>query len=388
MPPTSLSRLLGDHIVRDKDAHDLSRNAEFARFQFLGYRTTSTAVELVALCDADGLMESDIVDLRDRFFAIVRGLPHRYGLRPGLRNPNGLLGFVFADGCPEPMARFIARQTRIDHTAGSGGVSVAWAIDARNERIHTHDNPVSVFPPVVVLARTVYPGLEYLQSLLPTAIAELPQVKQPPVVANLAGDDDTQGYGRDGGPRPITRPVKLLFLAANSGTRPMELEKEWVRIETDLRMAKVRDRVVGKPVWEASMDRLMQALLDESPTILHFSGHGRTQGIVLQGDSGGAQVVSGAALGRMLKLFKDTLQCVVLNACWSDSQAEAIREHVPYVVGMRERILDDDALAFTSGFYKAIAAGKPVPFAFEMAAANVQAQGNGGEAQLVLLSAA
>ncbi|HEX6037896.1 CHAT domain-containing protein [Longimicrobium sp.] len=386
MPPTSLSRLLGEHIVRDKEAHDLSRNAEFARFQFLGYRTSATAVELVALCDADGLNEGDVVRLRDEFFDLVRRLPHQYGLKPRGRNPNGLLGFVFADGCPEPMARFIARQTRIDHTANTGGVSVAWAIDVRNERIHTHDNPVSVYPPVVVLARTVYPGLEYLQGLLSGITKE--SRKAPPTEwertdAALAGDDDTPGYGRGG--RRTGGPVKVLFLAANSQTRPMELEKEWVRIDTDLRMAMVREGVSGKAVWEASMDRLMQALLDESPSILHFSGHGRTHGIVLQSASGEAQVVSGAALGRLLKLFRDTLQCVVLNACWSESQAHAIREHVPHVVGMRERILDSDALAFTSGFYKAIAAGRDVEFAFEMAAANVQAQGNGGERNLVLI---
>lgn len=375
MPSITLSQQLGEHIVRDREAHDLSRNPEFHRFQFLGYRTSSTAVELVALCDADGLTEGDVVRLRDEFFGLVRRLPREYGLKPGIRNPNGLLGFVFADGCPEAMARFIARQTRIDHASGTGGVSVAWAIDVPHGRIHTHDNPVSVFPPVVVLARTVYPGLEYLQSLLAGGLQARPASPVPPAPP-------------PGPTQPPVEPsvINILFLAANSQTQPLDLQKEWVRIETDLRMAKVRERVAGKAVWEASMDRLMQALLDESPTILHFSGHGRTRGIVLQSDSGGAQVVSGAALGKLLRLFKDTLQCVVLNACWSESQAQAIREHVPYVVGMRERILDTDALAFTSGFYKAIAAGRPVPFAFDMAAANVEAQGNGGEAGLVLLT--
>lgn len=515
---TSLSRVLGEHIVREKEAHDLSRNPEFARFQFLGYRTSAVAVELVALCDADGLTEGDVVRLRDEFFGLVRRLPHDYGLKPRGRNPNGLLGFVFADGCPEHMARFIGRQTRIDHAAGTGGVSVAWAIDVPNGRIHTHDNPVSIFPPVIVAARTVYPGLDWLESLLPRlpALAQAPHSPPDPrmhdtnagpsaynVFLSYASEDgdiaeeiaraltdrgvrvwmdrlvlnvgdsirqsvdhglansrfgivllsphyfqkqwpqhelngllnrqinerrtvvlpvwhqiDADAIRRhspmladrmalrtsDGIPRIVSQVVglvssspvqppgggdpgktRILFLAANSMTRPMDLEREWERIETNLRLAKERDRVIGIPVLAASMDRLMQAMLDESPTLVHFSGHGRTEGIVMRTEGKEMQLVPGEALARLFALFKDTLRCVVLNACWSETQARAIRQHVPHVVGMLQRIKDEDAVAFSVGFYKAIAAGRDVPFAFEMGAASVHARGTGGEKNLVLL---
>jgi hypothetical protein len=378
MPPTSLSRVLGELIVREKEAHDLSRNPEFERFQFLGYRTSPLAVELVALCDADELTESDVVRLRDEFFGLVRRLPHDYGLKPNGRNPNGLLGFVFAGGCPEPLARFIARQTRVDHAAGTGGVSVAWAIDVPGRRIHTHDNPVSIFPPVIIQARTVYPGLAWMESQLP----HLPDAadRPPPPVRN--------DHPVDAGPHPSPAPeaVRILFLAANSQTRPLDLDREWERIETNLRLGQDRDRVTGKPVLAASMERLMQALLDESPTIVHFSGHGHTDGIVMRADGKETQRVPGEALAGLFALFKDTLQCVVLNACWSEPQAQAIRKHVPYVVGTRARIEDGDGLAFSVGFYKAIAAGRDVRFAFRMGAANVHARGKGGEKNLVLLS--
>lgn len=383
LPASSISQQLGRHIVRDRDAHDLSRNVEFASFQFLGYRTSATAVELVALCDADGLTEGDIVRLRDEFFGLVRRLPHEYGLKPRGRNPNGLLAFVFADGCPDTLARFIARQTRVDHAAGSGGVTVAWAVDVANRRIHTHDNPVSIFPPVVVAARTVYPGLEYLQGLLDSVslsapIAVDPDPEPSPASVPRAAADRLR-------PAEDAGSVRLLFLAANSVTHPMDLEREWERIETNMRLAKDRDRMKANTVMAASMDRLMQALLDESPTIVHFSGHGRTEGIVLRTEGTGTQVVPGAALGGLFALFKDKLQCVVLNACWSETQARAIRQAVPYVVGMLAKIKDEDSIAFSVGFYKAIAAGRDVPFAFQMGVANVHARGEGGEKLLVLL---
>lgn len=519
---SSASRRLGEYIVQEKEAHDLSRNPEFASFQFIGYRTSAVAVELVAFCDADGMTEGDIVRRRDEFFDLVRRLPHDYGLKPGGRNPNGLLGFVFADGCSESMARFIARQTRISHAAGTGGVSVAWAIDVPNRRIHTHDNPVSIFPPVIVAARTVYPGLEFLESLL-SRVAPGPSASAPAegdgapagahdvfisyasedrgiaveiaralearhlrvwidetalrpgdslrqaVETGLAGSRfglvllsrnffrkewtqrelnglfsremaegrtlvlplwhqidareiaahspiladkvalrtsdgipwiadkiaelfDLQRSRKDPLPEPEMEirdagdgKVHILFLAANSDDAPLDLERELSRIEMDLRLARERDRLLLKPVMAATIDRVMQAMLDDPPTIVHFSGHGLAEGIVLRDAAGNPHLVAGKALASLFALFRETVKCVVLNACWSEPQARAIREHIPYVIGTRALIPDEVAVAFSTGFYKAIGAGRDVPFAYQMGLARVLAEGEDASDLVVLL---
>lgn len=395
----SASLRFGEYLVREKEAHDLSHNPEFASFQFLGYRTSSAAVELAALCDADGLTEGDVVRRRDEFFELVRRLPHDFGLKPRGRNPNGLLGFVFTDGCPEHMARFIARQTRISHAAGTGGVSVAWAIDARNRRIHTHDNPVSIFPPVIVAARTVYPGLEFLQSLLgrmaPELSAERPAVSDQAAAdahavrislpaprreqAEAAARTPTEFHGAELGK------VHILFLAANSVDAPLDLEQELSRIKTNLRLAKERDRLELTPVMAATIDDVMQAMLDDPPTIVHFSGHGLAEGVVLRDAAGNPHLVAGKALASLFALFQETVSCVVLNACWSEPQARAIREHIPYVIGTRAMIPDDVAVAFSTGFYKAIGAGKDVPFAYRMGLARIQAEDEDVSDLVVLL---
>jgi hypothetical protein len=385
---SNASRHLGAHVVREKEAHDLSRNPEFASFQFLGYRTSAAAVDLVALCDADGLTEGDVVRLRDEFFELVRRLPHEYGLKPRGRNPNGLLGFVFADGCPEPMARFIARQTRISHAAGTGGVSVAWAIDVANQRIHTHDNPVSIFPPVIVPARTVYPGLEFLEA----SLSRIPGMNEDPSEAGASASSarPPAPEQRTHTPQPARGPgvdagkIHILFLAANSVDRPLEIDWEIKRIQEDLRAAKERERLGFKLVMAATIDSVMQAMLDDSPTIVHFSGHGTAEGIRLRDEAGKPHLVSGKALASLFALFRETVECVVLNACWSEPQAQAIREHIPYVIGTRAAISDDTAVAFSSGFYKAISAGRDVPFAYQLGLARVQAEG-GDAGELVTL---
>lgn len=396
----SASRRLGESLVAEREAHDLSRNPEFASFQFLGFHTSAATVDLVALCDADAMTESDVVRLRDEFFGLVRQLPHDLGLKPRGRNPNGLLGFVFSDGCPEPMARLIARQTRISHAEETGGVSVAWAIDARNRRIHTHDNPVSILPPVIVPARTVYPGLEFLESLLGRlpALASTERSAQgdhPPMGAHglasrLASRREPSTEPASPTPAELhgAQPGKIhiLFLAANSVDAPLDLEWELSQIKANLRLAKERGRLELTPVMAATIDEVMQAMLDAPPTIVHFSGHGRSEGVVLRDGSGNPHLVACKALASLLSLFRETVNCVVLNACWSESQARAIREHIPYVIGTRAMIPDRAAIAFSTGFYKAIAAGKDVPFAFRMGLTRVQAEGEDVDNLVALFS--
>src|SRR6202008_3988892 len=86
---------------------------------------------------------------------------------------------VLAGGCPEPMARFIRRQTRISHGASTGAVTVSWAIDLKHRRIHTHQNPVSIMPPVMVVPQTVYPGVEWLESVLREVPDDVPGAPPP-----------------------------------------------------------------------------------------------------------------------------------------------------------------------------------------------------------------
>ncbi|MGH1363291.1 MAG: CHAT domain-containing protein [Calditrichia bacterium] len=179
--------------------------------------------------------------------------------------------------------------------------------------------------------------------------------------------------------------VKILFLGANSSSSPLGLDLEVKQLQTNLKLAKERDTLEFSQEWAITVDSLMQAMLDESPTIVHFSGHGNESGIILQDGMGEPKVVSTDALSNMFKLFKDRLQCVVLNSCYSKPQAQAIRMHIPHVIGMSSSIPDPAAIAFSTGFYKAVGAGKDIPFAFDLGKAAIQLEGISGENIPVLL---
>jgi len=108
---------------------------------------------------------------------------------------------------------------------------------------------------------------------------------------------------------------------------------------------------------------------------VHFCGHGGSGGIFFEDDKGLAKSVEASTLADFFRLFTDSVECVVLNACYSEIQARAIAEHIPYVVGMPKEIGDDAAIEFAVAFYDAIGAGRSYEFAYNVACNALQWSG-------------
>ena len=156
---------LQTHLIIDKQVHDLSKDEEFAEFDFIGFKQTSLTLDFVAFKKADGLNERQIVQLCDKFFEITQMVSYDYRLRPLARMPNSLFGLIFEDECPNYLIDFIKKQTKISHW-GKSAVLVTWVIHLKQKQIYTHNNPVSLIPPVIILEGSVFPGLDYLKSFL------------------------------------------------------------------------------------------------------------------------------------------------------------------------------------------------------------------------------
>jgi len=107
-----------------------------------------------------------------------------------------------------------------------------------------------------------------------------------------------------------------------------------------------------------------------------FSGHGAGEkGLVFEGIDGLDKLISGEALANLFELFSDRLECVVLNACYSQVQAQAIAQHINYVIGMDDSIGDRAAIEFAVGFYAAIGANKSYDDAFKLGCNAIQLAG-------------
>jgi CHAT domain-containing protein len=143
----------------------------------------------------------------------------------------------------------------------------------------------------------------------------------------------------------------ILFLAANpKGTTNLRLQEEEREIKERLRQAGY-GRVPINSTGATRTRDIQQALLDFKPQIVHFSGHGAGQeGLVFEDATGQAKLVESEALADLFRLFSNHIECIILNACYSKFQAEAIAQYVNYVIGMSEAIGDRAAIEFAVGF--------------------------------------
>ncbi|NEQ49581.1 MAG: CHAT domain-containing protein [Leptolyngbya sp. SIO3F4] len=184
---------------------------------------------------------------------------------------------------------------------------------------------------------------------------------------------------------------RILYLAANPpGTSQLRLGEEARQIREGLERSQERSRFLIEARWAVDDRALRRALLDVEPHIVHFSGHGTgsaksevaqpgtrdmgpvfrssgrsAEGLILEGADGKPKLASSRALANLFSLFPDQIECVLLNACYSEIQADAIHQHVDYVIGMNRAIGDEAAISFAVGFYDALGANRPYDVAYK-----------------------
>ncbi|WP_313929254.1 CHAT domain-containing protein [Pseudoxanthomonas sp.] len=157
----------------------------------------------------------------------------------------------------------------------------------------------------------------------------------------------------------------ILFLAASpEGEVKLALDREAREIREKIRGAEHRETLHFRTEWAVRPDDLLQYLNEFKPQAVHFSGHGGASEIFLNDESGHAQPVSRQALRALFGLHRKTVRLVVLNACFSKEQAQAIVEEVDCAVGMDSEIGDAAAIVFAAAFYRKLGFGASVADAF------------------------
>lgn len=170
---------------------------------------------------------------------------------------------------------------------------------------------------------------------------------------------------------------KILILSANPrNTNQLRLDEEVREIKEALKLSKNREQFEIITESALRVSDLRRALLDNQPHIVHFSGHGEgSEGLALENKLGEMQLVSSESLAGLFELFEDFVECVVLNACYSETQAEAIYQHIDCVIGMSREIGDKAAIEFAKGFYDALPSGRSYRDSFEFARVAIDLQG-------------
>lgn len=196
----------------------------------------------------------------------------------------------------------------------------------------------------------------------------------------------------------------ILFLAANPlGVSQLALDREARSIQVELERSGFRDRFELVTRWAAEPLDLLRELRKLKPSVVHFSGHGGAStfsatstprsdsalhrdvgrdpslspryGLFFQNPDGSLQFVSAKALEETFSAAGSSVKLVVLNACYSDTQAQALLSHVGCVVGMSGAIRDDAARSFAIGFYGGLGERESIAAAYRQGRAAISLHG-------------
>lgn len=176
-------------------------------------------------------------------------------------------------------------------------------------------------------------------------------------------------------PAQIT--LVILFLSTDpKDVSRLRWGEELREIQERLQLAKLRERFELHQRMSVRPTDISQALLDLQPQIVHFSGHGTSSGeLCFENQQGKVHLIHPDALAELFEQFAKKVNCVVLNACYSEIQANAIARHIGYVIGMSQAIGDKAAIAFSVGFYQALGAGSTIEEAYKLGCVQVRLQG-------------
>jgi hypothetical protein len=188
--------------------------------------------------------------------------------------------------------------------------------------------------------------------------------------------------------------IRILLFAANP-TQDLRLDKEIRAIEDGLRESSYRKRVRLVSALAARPKDLISRLNENRPNVVHFSGHGlggpasgdgtrhlivptdapEAQVVLVDEATGGPKAVGQQALVNLFRTRRPKIRLVVLNACWTSSQARAISAEVDCVVGTNRAIGDEAARVFSARFYHTLADGGSVQQAFDDARVELELHG-------------
>lgn len=182
----------------------------------------------------------------------------------------------------------------------------------------------------------------------------------------------------------------ILFLSANPKDPDydeLHLIRECNDVADKIRYAKHGNEVDFRQHHAISLAKIQEIIADTSPQIVHFTGHGEKEHLVLEGINEQTEHAKAKALANMFKLLnkrkslakEKKILCVVLSACYSRQIAKALAEHVDFVVGMSNEVEEDTAKIFAEHFYYHLCSGESFGDAFEFGKSQIALLGIPGQ---------
>jgi hypothetical protein len=162
--------------------------------------------------------------------------------------------------------------------------------------------------------------------------------------------------------------IVLLFLICCPVNQPT--------IDVMLEARKVKDRIdMGNNRFTAiietavSIDDIPRLLNKHRPHILHFSGHGGSNGPVVVGKDGLDNTLSVNQLMNFLRSQRDRIRLIYVNACYSQAYAMDLGKLIDFVIVNEGPVDDTNAINFAVAFYGALSFERTVTEAYNQGVA-------------------
>ena len=167
-------------------------------------------------------------------------------------------------------------------------------------------------------------------------------------------------------------PLHVLAIPSNplhEDVRPLNIDGEWERLVEII--AKSEKAITLERVRPPTLAQLRQQIANQQHRVLHFMGHGG------QDEEHGAVLLFENEFGDLRRVFardftrrvRRTAFLVTLNACVSATPGETefsnlafalMKRQIPYALGMRFSVLDEDARRLSRVLYSELAQGTSV----------------------------
>lgn len=224
------------------------------------------------------------------------------------------------------------------------------------------------------------PGSASHDALVAEAMRAVHEV--PGAVEALEGAPPLSISPEDGG-RLSSRSWRVLVVTATpTDEETLRTDREVREIGEAIRRSANRESIHLNTCMATQMSDLRRALLERDYDLVVISGHGEADGPLLQDSEGRGVVLTASILEQMLALVP-TLQCLILNCCYSSHTITT--SLAPITVGMFTSIDDDVAIEFTKGFFDALGAGRSVDRCIQEGELAVASELGGGPVPLVVL---
>lgn len=171
-------------------------------------------------------------------------------------------------------------------------------------------------------------------------------------------------YTRCAPARAVTQHVIAFFAANPRGTDPLKLGEESADIQRDLKLAPFRDDFRFESRWAVTIDQLVHGLRELDPSVVHLSMHAAAEGVILQDEHGGPEIVPPRALAALIGETARHARVIVLNACSTIAHAPELLANAEAVIAMDGAIGDDAARMFAAMFYGALGSRASIGSAF------------------------